>query len=245
MTLTIQQVEKIEEMYKKGANISQIALTLNITRKTVRKYLKLYHIRELQEVGKRGQGKENSLTSQLQQQQTLAITKGQPTVTADLALMDEKDGEKFATIFAKLNSSESLSEEEAKFLVKVIQKNYTNLDRVLREEVRQGVEVEAKKAFLAKLNGIIEDALTLGLEMHYIAKQYKEFCERRGISFVDAVKIAMELYTKEDTSNETIMKILGYIAQTNKEKQAEQQSSQASFMNAILLANLIKNMYGR
>jgi len=55
----------------------------------------------------------------------------------------------------------------------------------------------------------------------------------------------MELYAKEDTSSETIMKILGYIAQMNKEKQAEQQSSQASFMNAILLANLIKNMYGR
>jgi len=164
-----------------------------------------------------------------------------PTVV----FVEEQESEKLARIMAKLNLPQALSEDEVKFLVKVIEQHYSKLDKVLQEEVKQGVEVESRKVFLARLNNIIEDALTLGLEMHYIAKQYKEFCERRGISFVDAVKIAMELYAKEDTSSETIMKILGYIAKMNKEKQAEQQSSQASFMSAILLASLIKNMYGR
>jgi len=165
--------------------------------------------------------------------------------TPTLVFVEEQESERLAKIMAKLNLLQALSEDEVKFLVKVVEQHYNKLDKVLQEEIKQGAEAESKKVFLAKLNNIIEDALTLGIEMHYIANQYKEFCERRGMCFVDAVKIAMELYAKEDTSNETIMKILSYIVQTNKKKQSEQQSSQTSFMNAILLASLIKNMYER
>jgi transposase-like protein len=238
MALTLKKIQVIEEMYKKGMRISEIAKTLKVNRDTVRKYLKQFYLKRLT----------SEQPAQTKEQQTLpAIMTVKYPDTPTVVFVEEQESEKLARILAKLNlpQAQALSEDEVKFLVKVIEQHYSKLDKVLQEEVKQGAEAESRKVFLARLNNIIEDALTLGLEMHYIAKQYKEFCERRGISFVDAVKIAMELYAKEDTSSETIMKILGYIAQMNKEKQAEQQSSQASFMNAILLASLIKNMYGR
>jgi hypothetical protein len=253
MALTPEQIKTIEEMHKKGESISKISKAVNASRTSVYKYLKEHYPQEYK-------GKEKIEEEQNQQPQTQAQAQpqqiAQPQIqlttakmpdTPTVTFIEEQESEKLARIMAKLNlpQAQALSEDEVKFLVKVIEQHYSKLDKVLQEEVKQGAEAESRKVFLARLNNIIEDALTLGLEMHYIAKQYKEFCERRGISFVDAVKIAMELYAKEDTSSETIMKILGYIAQMNKEKQAEQQSSQASFMNAILLANLIKNMYGR
>jgi len=231
MALSNEQIREIEEMYKKGIRIGEIAKVLNVSRDTVRKYVKQLLSQQ---------------PTQPQAQQTLpAIMTVKYPDTPTVVFVEEQESEKLAKIMAKLDLSQALSEDEVKFLVKVIEQHYSKLDKVLQEEIKQGAEVESKKVFLARLNDIIEDALTLGIEMHYIANQYKEFCQRRGMSFVDAVKIAMELYAKEDTSNDTIMKIIGYIVQMNKEKQSEQQSSQASFMNAILLANLIKNMYGR
>ena len=223
MALSNEQIDEIEKMYKKGVRIGEIAKVLNVSRDTVRKYVK-------------------QLLSQQPAQPQIQLTTAKMPDTPTVTFIEEQESEKLARIMAKLNlpQAQALSEDEVKFLVKVIEQHYSKLDKVLQEEVKQGAEAESRKVFLARLNNIIEDALTLGLEMHYIAKQYRQFCERRGISFVDAVKIAMELYAKEDSSSETIMKILGYIAQMNKEKQAEQQSSQASFMNAILLASLIK-----
>jgi transposase len=231
MALSNEQIDEIKKMYKNGVRIGEIAKVLNVSRDTVRKYVKQLLLQQ---------------PTQPQAQQTLpAIMTVKYPDAPTVVFVEEQESEKLARIMAKLNLPQALSEDEVKFLVKVIEQHYSKLDKVLQEEVKQGAEVESRKVFLARLNNIIEDALTLGLEMHYIAKQYKEFCERRGISFVDAVKIAMELYAKEDMSSETIMKILGYIAKMNKEKQAEQQSSQASFMSAILLASLIKNMYKR
>jgi|GEM_PF-1434485 len=256
MALNPEQIKTIEDMHKKGASITKIARTINVSRDTVYKYLQERYpeqYKEQEKIEEKQQTQQPQTQAQAQAQQP---EQPQPQLTVmtvkkpdapTVVFVEEQESEKLARIMAKLNlpQAQALSEDEVKFLVKVIEQHYSKLDRVLQEEVKQGAEAESRKVFLARLNNIIEDALTLGLEMHYIAKQYREFCERRGISFVDAVKIAMELYAKEDTSSETIMKILGYIAQMNKEKQAEQQSSQASFMNAILLANLIKNMYGR
>jgi len=249
MALTPEQIKIIEDMYKKGENITKIARAIKSSRQTVYNYLQERYPEQFKEVEKQIQQPQAQAQAQPQQpaQPQIQLTTAKMPDTPTVTFIEEQESEKLARIMAKLNlpQAQALSEDEVKFLVKVIEQHYSKLDKVLQEEVKQGAEAESRKVFLARLNNIIEDALTLGLEMHYIAKQYKEFCERRGISFVDAVKIAMELYAKEDTSSETIMKILGYIAQMNKEKQAEQQSSQASFMNAILLANLIKNMYGR
>jgi len=243
MALTPEQIKIIEDMYKKGENITKIASAIKSSRQTVYNYLQEHYPEQFKEANKQTQQPQTQTQIQPQTQPTIATAKMPDTPT--VVFVEEQESERLAKIMAKLNLSQALSGDEVKFLVKVIEQHYSKLDKVLQEEIKQGAEGESKKVFLARLNDIIEDALTLGIEMHYIANQYKEFCERRGMSFVDAVKIAMELYAKEDTSNDTIMKIIGYIVQMNKEKQSEQQSSQASFMNAILLANLIKNMYGR
>jgi len=249
MALNKEQIQQIEDMHKKGMSITKIARAINVTRDTVYKYLQERYPEQYKEVEKQTQQPQPQTQIQAQpssQSQTqLTTTTAKMPDTPTVVFVEEQESERLAKIMAKLNLSQALSGDEVKFLVKVIEQHYSKLDKVLQEEIKQGAEGESKKVFLARLNDIIEDALTLGIEMHYIANQYKEFCERRGMSFVDAVKIAMELYAKEDTSNDTIMKIIGYIVQMNKEKQSEQQSSQASFMNAILLANLIKNMYGR
>ena len=254
MALTPEQIKTIEDMYKKGESIAKIAKAVGTSRQTVHAHLQKRYpeqYKEQEKIEEKQQTQQPQTQAQAQPQQPaqpqIQLTTAKMPDTPTVAFIEEQESEKLARIIAKLNlpQAQALSEDEVKFLVKVIEQHYSKLDKVLQEEVKQGAEAESRKVFLARLNNIIEDALTLGLEMHYIAKQYKEFCERRGISFVDAVKIAMELYAKEDTSSETIMKILGYIAQMNKEKQAEQQSAQASFMNAILLASLIKNMYGR
>jgi hypothetical protein len=63
---------------------------------------------------------------------------------------------------AKLNLSQALSEQEVNFLVKVIEQHYIKLDKVLQDEIKQAAQAELKKAFLGRLNNIIEDPLTLG-----------------------------------------------------------------------------------
>jgi hypothetical protein len=63
---------------------------------------------------------------------------------------------------AKLNLSQALSEREVNFLVKVIEQHYTKLDKILQNKIKQAVQAESKKAFLARLNNIIEGPLTLG-----------------------------------------------------------------------------------
>jgi len=78
-----------------------------------------------------------------------------PTVV----FVEKQESERLAKIMAKLNLSQALSEDEVKFLVKVIEQHYTKLDKVLEEEIKQGAETESKKVFLARLNNIIEDAL--------------------------------------------------------------------------------------
>jgi len=239
MALTSEQIKIIEEMHKDGKGISKISKAVNASRTSVYKYLKEHYPQEYK-------GKEKMEGKKQTQAQTQPQQPAQPQVPTPasmtiqkpdaptLVFVEEQEGEKLARIIAKLNLSQALSEEEIKFLVKVIEQHYSNLDKVLQEEVKQGTEAESRKVFLARLNGIIEDALSLGLEMHYIANQYKEFCERKGISFVDAVKVAMELYATnqiqhEETPSETIMKVLDKIVQVNATRQ----------LNTILLARIL------
>jgi len=250
MALTPEQIKIIEEMHKEGKGISKISKAVNASRTSVYKYLKEHYPQEYKGKEKM-EGKQQTQHSQTQaqtqpQQPALPQVPTPASMTIQkpdaptLVFVEEQEGEKLAKIIAKLNLSQALSEEEIKFLVKVIEQHYSKLDKILQEEIKQGTEAESRKVFLARLNGIIEDALSLGLEMHYIANQYKEFCEKRGMSFVDAVKVAMELYATnqiqhEETPSETIMKVLDKIVQVNATRQ----------LNTILLAILIKNIYGR
>jgi hypothetical protein len=251
MALTSEQIKIIEEMHKDGKGISKISKAVNASRTSVYKYLKEHYPQQYKGKKEMEEQQEQTQQSQIQAQTQLnqpsqpqVITPASMTIqkpdAPTLVFVEEQEGEKLARIIAKLNLLQALSEDEIKFLVKVIEQHYSKLDKVLQEEVKQGTEAESRKVFLARLNGIIEDALSLGLEMHYIAKQYKEFCERRGMSFVDAVKVAMELYATnqiqhEETPSETIMKVLDKIVQVNATRQ----------LNAILLASLIKNIYGK
>jgi len=240
MALTSEQKKIIEEMHKDGKGISKISKAVNASRTSVYKYLKEHYPQEYK--GKEEiKGQQQTQQSQTQPQQLAqpqAPTPASMTIqkpdAPTLVFLEEQEGEKLARIIAKLNLSQALSEDEIKFLVKVIEQHYSNLDKVLQEEVKQGTEAESRKVFLARLNGIIEDALSLGIEMHYIANQYKEFCERKGISFVDAVKIAMELYATnqiqhKETPSETIIKVLDKIVQVNATRQ----------LNTILLARIL------
>jgi hypothetical protein len=79
-----------------------------------------------------------------------------------LVSVEGQESERLAKIMAKLNLSQALSEQEVKFLVKVIEQHYTKLDKVLQDEIKQAAQAESKMAFLARLNNIIEDPLTLG-----------------------------------------------------------------------------------
>ena len=111
MTLTVQQKEQIIEMYKKGANISQIALTLNITRKTVRKYLKAYYNRQLQEVGQRFQG-EGIATAQAQQPAIMTV---KSPISPILTFLQDPEDEIIARIIAKYELSQPLEKGKSIF----------------------------------------------------------------------------------------------------------------------------------
>jgi len=91
----------------------------------------------------------------------------------------EKEGDMLAKILAKYNLSEPLTTEEVNFLIGTLKKKYLSLDKVLQEELKQGEENEARKAFLAKISEIIDDDLSLGIEMHYIAKDFEDFGRKR------------------------------------------------------------------
>ena len=192
MTLTVQQREHIIEMYKKGANISQIALTLNITRKTVRKYLKAYYNKQLQESGQRFQG-EGIATAQSQAQQPAIMTVKSP-ISPILTFLQDPEGEIIARIIAKYELSQPLKMEEIYFLANSIKKNFIDYEKILKEGTKQEIGDDAKQAYIARLRGIIEDALVLGLELLNIEKDYKEFCESHYMTFPELVRVAITLY---------------------------------------------------
>jgi len=228
MALTPEQIKTIEDMYKKGESIAKIAKTIGTSRQTVHAHLQKRYPEQFKNDAQQLQ---NQAQTQPQEQQTPAVSQIQKELVENAP---EKEGDMLAKILSKYNLSQPLTAEEVGFLIDTLKKKYLTLDKVLQEELKQGAENEARKAFLAKLNGIIEDALGLGIEMHYIANQYKEFCERRGMSFVDAVKVAMELYATnqiqhEETPSETIMKVLDKIVQVNATRQ----------LNTILLARIL------
>jgi IS30 family transposase len=192
MTLTVQQREHIIEMYKKGANISQIALTLNITRKTVRKYLKAYYNKQLQEADQRFQG-EGIATAQSQAQQPAIMTVKSP-ISPILTFLQDPEGEIIARIIAKYELSQPLKMEEIYFLANSIKKNFIDYDKILKEGTKQEIGDDAKQAYIARLSGIIEDALVLGLELLNIEKDYKEFCKSHYMTFPELVRVAITLY---------------------------------------------------
>jgi len=157
-------------MYKKGASITKIARTINVSKDTVYKYLQERYseqYKEKEKIEEKQQTQQPQTQAQAQAQpQQPAQPQTQPTImtvknpeTPTLVFVEKQESERLAKIMAKLNLSQALSEDEVKFLVKVIEQHYTKLDKVLEEEIKQGAETESKKVFLARLNNIIEDAL--------------------------------------------------------------------------------------
>jgi IS30 family transposase len=50
MTLNLEQIQQIEDMHKKGANITKIAKTINVSRDTIYKYLQERYPEQFKEV---------------------------------------------------------------------------------------------------------------------------------------------------------------------------------------------------
>jgi len=212
MALSNEQIREIEEMSKKGVRIGEIAKILNVSRDTVRKYLK-------------------QILSQQPAQPQPAVSQIQKELVENAP---EKEGDMLAKILSKYNLSEPLTAEEVNFLIGSLRKKYLSLDKVLQEELKQGAENEARKAFLAKISEIIDDALSLGIEMHYIAKDFEDFCKKKGMTFPEFVRVAGTQYITgqaqyEETPSETITKVLEKVVQVNATRQ----------LNTILLAKIL------
>ena len=75
-----------------------------------------------------------------------------------------------------------------------IKKNFIDYDKILKEGTNQEIGDDAKQAYIARLSGIIEDALVLGLELLNIEKDYKEFCKSHYMTFSELVRVAITLY---------------------------------------------------
>jgi len=216
MALSNEQIDEIEQMYKKGVRIGEIAKVLNVSRDTVRKYVKQLLLQQ---------------PAQTKDQQIPAVSQIQRELVENAP---EKEGDMLAKILSKYNLSQPLTSEEVNFLINSLKKKYLSLDKVLQEELKQGVENEARKAFLAKISEIIDDALSLGIEMHYIAKDFEDFCKKKGMTFPEFVRVAGTQYITgqaqyEETPSETITKVLDKIVQVNATRQ----------LNTILLAKIL------
>jgi len=223
MALTQQQKDAIEEMYKKGMTIVEISKTLNIARGTIYRYLQEHYPDDKQ--------LQNQAQIQAQEQQTPAVSQIQKELVKNAP---EKEGDMLAKILSKYNLSQPLTSEEVNFLIGTLRKKYLSLDKVLQEELKQGAENEARKAFLAKISEIIDDALSLGIEMHYIAKDFEDFCKKKGMTFPEFVRVAGTQYVTgqaqyEEAPSETITKVLEKVVQVNATRQ----------LNTILLAKIL------
>lgn len=174
MAITKEQMEKIREMRKNGIPIAQMAKNLKISRQVIYKYLKRFEQQENQ--NKQQQIQEMQSQTQQPVQPQPAVSQIQKELVENAT---EKEGDMLAKILAKYNLSEPLTTEEVNFLIGTLKKKYLSLDKVLQEELKQGEENEARKAFLAKISEIIDDDLSLGIEMHYIAKDFEDFGRKR------------------------------------------------------------------
>jgi transposase len=241
MAVPKEQMEKIREMRKNGIPIAQIAKNLKISRQVIYKYLK----------GFEQQGKQNEQQQiQEMQTQTQQTVQTQPAVSQiQKELVEnapEKEGDMLAKILSKYNLSQPLTTEEVNFLIGTLKKKYLSLDKVLQEELRQGAENEARKAFLAKISEIIDDALSLGIEMHYIAKDFEDFCKKKGMTFPEFVRVAGTQYITgqakyEEAPSETLIKVLNHLEEMNRNRQATKATARAiAQLNSILLAKIIK-----
>jgi transposase len=227
MALDPEQIQQIEEMHKKGMNITKIAKALNIARDTVYKYLQEHYPEQYK--------KEKGAEMQSQTQQAVQPQPAVSPIQKELVEnAPEKEGDMLAKILSKYNLSQPLTTEEVNFLIGTLKKKYLSLDKVLQEELRQGAENEARKAFLAKISEIIDDALSLGIEMHYIAKDFEDFCKKKGMTFPEFVRVAGTQYITgqaqyEEAPSETITKVLEKVIQVNATRQ----------LNTILLAKIL------
>jgi len=152
MAITKEQMEKIREMRKNGIPITQVVKNLKISRQVIYKYLKSFEQQE-------NQNKQQQI--QEMQSQTQQSVQPQPAVSQiQKELVEnapEKEGDMLAKILSKYNLSEPLTAEEVNFLIGTLRKKYLSLDKVLQEELKQGAENEARKAFLAKISEIIDE----------------------------------------------------------------------------------------
>jgi transposase len=241
MAVPKEQIEKIKEMRKNGIPIAQIAKNLKISRQVIYKYLKSFE----------QQGKQNEQQQiQEMQTQTQQTVQTQPAVSQiQKELVEnapEKEGDMLAKILSKYNLSQPLTTEEVNFLIGTLKKKYLSLDKVLQEELKQGAENETRKAFLAKISEIIDDALSLGIEMHYIAKDFEDFCKKKGMTFPEFVRVAGTQYVTgqaqyEEAPSETLIKVLNHLEEMNRNRQATRANARAiAQLNSILLAKIIK-----
>jgi len=224
MALTPEQIKTIEDMYKKGESIARIAKTIGASRQTVYNYLQVRYPEQFKE-------EQNQAQSQTQERQTPAVSQIQKELVENAP---EKEGDMLAKILSKYNLSQPLTTEEVNFLIGTLKKKYLSLDKVLQEELKQGAENEARKAFLAKISEIIDDALSLGIEVHYIAKDFEDFCKKKGMTFPEFVRVAGTQYVTgqaqyEEAPSETITKVLEKVVQVNAARQ----------LNTILLAKIL------
>jgi len=70
--------------------------------------------------------------------------------------------------------------------------------------------------------------------MHYIAKDFEDFCKKKGMTFPESVRVAGTQYITgqaqyEEALSETITKVLEKVVQVNAARQ----------LNAILLARIL------
>jgi IS30 family transposase len=69
MTLNSKQIQQIEDMHKKGANITKVAKTINVSRDTIYKYLQERYPEQFREVDNQTQKSQNQVQIKIQSQQ--------------------------------------------------------------------------------------------------------------------------------------------------------------------------------
>ena len=69
MTLNLEQIQQIEDMYKKEANITKVAKTINVSRDTIYKYLQERYPEQFKEVDNHTQKSQNQAQIKIQSQQ--------------------------------------------------------------------------------------------------------------------------------------------------------------------------------
>jgi len=116
-------------MHKKGANITKIVRTINVSRDTIYKYLQERYPEQFKEVNDQTQKSQNQAQIKIQSQHP-AQPQTQPAIitvkkvyTPTLVSVEGQESERLAKIMAKLNLSQALSEQEVKFLVKIIEQH--------------------------------------------------------------------------------------------------------------------------